>query len=176
MTNENERGPRMDPHTGIYEEPPISALEDELGVAMEDAQAAQARYECARAAFSASLAKIMGILLPIGTIIDRHERRPPRWLFNVKTMAGNDRGANRFQIVGPITIDPVLTHPTLSNWYCDAVPLSPKTGKPMSARTHGADSAIRGGVCRIKAHVYYITDDEDGNDAILKLAAEAAAR
>lgn len=100
-----------------------------------DRAAAAAREELSRV----MLATMRKLLAP-GTVIKLGTQPLPEHLLNVRTMSGSDRGTKTFRIVEVTRVSACPYAPELSNWHADAVPISEKTGKDMSAATHGVSS------------------------------------
>lgn len=81
-------------------------------------------------------AKILARLqeqLPVGLIITINAAAThdicPTYLLNVKTLHGDDRGAERFRIDKIRHVELRMDQPHLSRWDCDATPIIENTGK-----------------------------------------------
>lgn len=106
-------------------------------------------------------------LMPPGTILKLGERPLPAHLIGVRTLRGNDRGTTTFEIVNVLFVEVSSSHPVLSNWVADAIPISEKTGKTMKASTgHKKDVAT----VRLHGHVgNNFTMDDRAEDPLLDL-------
>ncbi|KVP39763.1 hypothetical protein [Burkholderia ubonensis] len=82
----------------------------------------------------------MRALMPTGTLLELNRRPLPEHLLRVRTMSGNDRGTRTFRVEKMVAVDVDALRPELSTWICEAVPVSEKTGKDMSASTHSRSS------------------------------------
>ncbi|RQR65386.1 hypothetical protein DIE18_02575 [Burkholderia sp. Bp9125] len=123
-------------------------------------QAALVKFEeaeVARVALADVLLRAMRALLPAGTLLELNRRPVPEYLVRVRTMSGNDRGTRTFRVVQVVCVDVDPLRPELSKWICDAVPVSEKTGKDMSAATHGASSRS---TVRLHGDIGYLGHDE----------------
>jgi hypothetical protein len=126
-----------------------------------------------RAVMSAVLLQAMRTLLPEGSILTLDQRPLPEYLVRVRTMAGNDRGSRTFRVVQVVCVTADPYAPELSRWECEAVPLSEKTGKAMSAATHSSNRAT----VRLHGDVGYLGLDEDvraSRDRLIQLVAANA--
>ena len=94
----------------------------------------------AREALSTAMLQAMRNLLPVDKVIKLDARPLPEYLLNVRTMSGHDRGTKTFRIVRVTHVIACPYAPELSTWSAEAVPVSEKTGKDMSAATHGANA------------------------------------
>ncbi len=115
------------------------------------AVAAAAASDAATAALATLLREALHKRLHDGVVIDiAVTRETPEYLRSVRTVKGNDRGTRRFRLVGSPDVEVIPRQLTGAKWECRAVPVSEKTGKDMSAATHGADSRdtvrLRGGI------------------------------
>lgn len=135
------------------------------------AESKRREADAARAALAAVMLQAMRNLLPEGTILKLNQRPLPRYLVRVSTMSGNDRGTHTFRVVQVISVDADPTSPELSKWVCEAVPISEKTGKDMSAATHGGNSR---GTVRLHGNVDWSSFDEAPNESRDRLVALVA--
>ncbi|MBU9200057.1 hypothetical protein KTD31_01395 [Burkholderia multivorans] len=131
--------------------------------------------DAAREAMAAVLLNAMRRLLPAGTILKLDQRPIPEYLIRVRTMSGNDRGTRVFRVEQVVRVEADPSHPELSTWICDAVPISEKTGKDMSAATHGANSRT---TVRLHGDIGYLGIEESteaARDRLLQMVANAVA-
>lgn len=104
-------------------------------------EAADKAYREAKSDLTAVLTRVAERLLPVGAEIDlRRGRALPEHLIQVRTIRGNDRKSWVFQVASPPRVTVDAPHYDMASWTCQAIPISEKTGKPMSGATHGADS------------------------------------
>ena len=108
-------------------------------VALKKMSDAYAKLTTSLAIAEAQIGALMNRLLKPGMTIQRKIRGNPYWLQRVTTIRGNDRGTNTFVIVSLVAVAINPSHPELSTWSCEAIPISEKTGKPMDGSSHGAD-------------------------------------
>ncbi|MBK3780428.1 hypothetical protein G3A43_09335 [Paraburkholderia aspalathi] len=145
--------------------------EAEVKVILQDATDKRRAADQARDAMAAVLLRAMQKLLPPGTMLDLKQRRLPEYLIRVKTMSGNDRGTRKFKVVSVVRVDADPAYPDLSKWVCDAIPVSEKTGKEMSASTHAATRDT----VRLHGDFGYCRDDESVDGVFDRLASLVAA-
>jgi len=125
--------------------------------------------DAARAALADVMLRAMRALLPAGTLLELNRRPVPEYLVRVQTMSGNDRGTRTFRVVQVVNVDVDPLRPELSKWICDAVPVSERTGKDMSAATHGASSRS---TVRLHGDIGYLGHEESlesSRDRLLNL-------
>lgn len=118
---------------------PKASLQEAVLEAIATVQSDEARLSQSKAQLKEQLETVMCALLPVGSTIRRAQRSGPGWLWRVQTMRGNDRGTNTFVIASKPSVEPNTAHPDLSRWSCEAIPVSEKTGNPMSGKSHGPD-------------------------------------
>jgi hypothetical protein len=117
---------------------PAHTLLDTVMSACAKAKAAKALLDTAKSELAAQLENAMALLMAEGTIVQRHRGGDAFWLHRMKTMRGNDRGTNTFEIAGKPVVHVNMSNPELSTWSVEAIPISEKTGRPMSGATHGS--------------------------------------
>ncbi|WP_126223290.1 hypothetical protein [Burkholderia ambifaria] len=127
--------------------------------------------DAARAALADVMLRTMRALLPAGTLLELNRRPVPEYLVRVRTMSGNDRGTRTFRVVQVVSVDVDPLRPELSKWICDAVPVSEKTGKDMSAATHGASSRS---TVRLHGDIGFLGHDEHLSESRDRLVALVA--
>lgn len=126
-------------------------------------------------ALTATLADALAVLLPAGTIVHKgYSRDRPRWAQNIQHVTGTDRGAQRFEIAGRLSVEFNESHPDLSWWYADAYPIN-EAGKRLSGRP--GNSRFGGGspTLRIRAHVFSTAGSESAEDVHMLLVQVIAA-
>jgi hypothetical protein len=111
-------------------------------------------------------------LLPPGTVLELNKRPVPEYLVRVKTMRGNDRGTRTFRVVSVVAVEVDPHFPELAKWICDAVPVSEKTGKDMSAATHGS---TRGDTVRLHGDVGCFRETDSAEEVLVRMAQLVAA-
>lgn len=151
----------------------IIPLKDDILDAIAAAQAAKEQLAVAEDVLKTKLQMVLRALLKPGMIIKRRQRGNPSWLAQVKTLRGNDRGTNTFQIASDLDINLDVTCPDLSSWSCEATPISEKTGNPMNGSAHGAD-ANRPTVRLVGCICNNFGDEANPNESLLKVVAAAA--
>lgn len=93
--------------------------------------------------------------LRVGVVVDCNRVRGlPQYLWDVRVLGGNDRGSRIYRIDSEPTVHMDTGNAGLAQWRCKATPISPKTGMPMSAKSHGADSVIAGGLLTLQGYVF----------------------
>lgn len=112
----------------------------EINAIFDTARVADRAAATAREALAQAMLQAMRNLLPAGTVIKLGTRPLPEYLLGVRTMSGHDRGTKTFRIVSVTHVVACPYAPELSTWSAEAVPVSEKTGKDMSAATHGVGS------------------------------------
>ena len=119
----------------------ISEFVQSVGAAIALAEATHLAASVARQDMELLLERSLCAYIYPGLVIDLREYRTlPECFINVKTMRGNDRGTKVFRFESFASVDANTTHPSLSHWIANAVPISEKTGADMSAKSHGAGS------------------------------------
>lgn len=78
--------------------------------------------------------------MPQGARLERFVKGAPIWARNFTVNRGNSRGTNLFEVASPISVEVDPTHVEISIWSCEAIPISEKTGKPMSGSAHGSNA------------------------------------
>jgi hypothetical protein len=115
---------------------------------IKDAQAAHDLARTKRSAVEESLLEALRQIIPSGMIINtRALGQQPDCVLTLKTVTGNDRGTSIFRVERICSVEVNLTHLSLSKWVCEAIPISEKTGKDMSASSgnsrHGTRNNVR---------------------------------
>lgn len=147
--------------------------ENEVKAIFEIASAKREAANEAREQMAAVLLSAMRKLLPPGTLLELNKRPLPAYLVHVKTMSGSDRGTRTFRVVSVVSVEADATYPDLSKWICDAVPVSEKTGRDMSASTHAATRST----VRLHGNFGWMGDDaslDEIRTRLAKLVAEHA--
>lgn len=112
-----------------------------VGAAIALAEATHQAASAARREMERLLEEALRAYIYPGRVVDLREFRSlPECFVNVKTTRGNDRGTKVFRFTGFARVEANATHPSLSSWTADAVPVSEKTGADMSGVSHGANS------------------------------------
>lgn len=164
----------------LYEDPPISTLEEEVLGALEEHDQAFSAARATRDALSPLFEKTLSAWIHDGAILDTMIRTidTPRCLLGIRVVSGNARGATTFQIVGPITIDVAEDgDPSRSTWRANAIALSPRTGKPMSGRASSSRVTYGDGSLRLAGQVFQWINDptpQDERDAFTSMVGKAA--
>ncbi|KVP75282.1 hypothetical protein WJ96_05865 [Burkholderia ubonensis] len=117
------------------------------------------------------LLRTMRALMPPGTLLELNRRPVAEHLLRVRTMSGNDRKTRTFRVVQVVSIDVDALRPELSTWVCEAVPVSEKTGKDMSAATHASSRDT----VRLHGDVGFMGMDEPAEaarDRLIKLVTQ----
>ena len=122
----------------------------------ETARKDQETADASRRQLAEVLLRAMRALMPAGTLLELNRRPVAEHLLRVRTMSGNDRKTRTFRVVEVVAIDVDALRPELSTWVCDAVPVSEKTGKDMSAATHSSSRET----VRLHGDVGYMGLDE----------------
>lgn len=113
-------------------------------------------------------------LRPGAQISLRRERGMPMFLQDVKTIRGADRGTQLFRLAGHVTIDMMPNRLSEAKWEASAVPISEKTGKDMSGRSHGANSRD---VVRLRGSIFPLFMEAHPDDArLLQMLAESVTK
>ena len=111
----------------------------DIKAAFDTAHSKAEEARSTRATLEQIMLEAMRNLLPPGLLLDLNEGPGlPEHLFQVRTERGHDRGTRMFRVVRVVSVEADPLRPTLSAWICDAVPVSEKTGKDMSAATHAS--------------------------------------
>lgn len=164
----------------LYEDPPISTLEEDMLGALEEHDQAYSAASATRNALAPLFEKTLSAWIHDGAILDTLARTidTPRCLLGVKVASGNARGATTFRIVGSISIDVAEDgDPCHSTWQTNAIPLSPRTGKPMSGRASSSRVTYGDGSLRLAGHVFQWINDptpQDERDAFTSMVGKAA--
>lgn len=105
--------------------------------AIEQARFAQRQADEARTRLSERLAQALHQVLYPGVVIDLRTLPPgqPSPLSRVQTIHGRDRGTRVFRVESWPTVEANLTHPMQSAWFCEATPISERTGLVIGARS-----------------------------------------
>jgi hypothetical protein len=132
------------------------------------AKKAQSRADAAREQLADVILEGLRREIPRGSIIDLRQHgalknRP--YLWGLRTVGGNDRGTKIFRVEQILSVEVNVAHLPLSKWFCEAVPVSEKTGKDMAAtvaKSYGHNSKT---VVRMSGDLGYdygmITPDDD---------------
>lgn len=151
-----------------------TTAEKELVALMAAMRQAEMALHAAELAVRKNLETAINALLPIGLKFNRLQCPRPPYLFRVKTMRGRDHSTNTFVIASPIMVKVNVAHPALSEWSCEATPISEKTDKPMDGSSHGADGQGQKTV-RLKGEFDPSWDSEEfENQRLLQVIAIAA--
>lgn len=124
-------------------EQPIGPLEEAVLGALEEHDTHYGAWSESRRELQALIARVVGVWIRPDAVIDLAARGGgkdrPRCLVTMSVSTGSARGATRFRVVSPVTIEVAASgDPSTSYWTCSAAPISPKTGKEMSGRPSGA--------------------------------------
>lgn len=106
---------------------------EQLKDMMAQAGAAQAAADASARALEQVLHQALCRLVPPGTVVDLRDRNLPSFLTTLKTVHGADRGTHVFRIERINGVALRAHTPTISQWSCDAVPISEATGQDMRA-------------------------------------------
>lgn len=164
----------------LYEEAPTSDLEEEVLGALEDHDQAFAAARATRDALTPMYEKTLSAWIYDEAILDTAERTAdtPRCLLGIKVASGNARGATKFRIVGPVAVEVADDgDPCHSRWRANAIPMSPRTGNPMSGRAPASRVTPDDGSIRLVGPVFLWIDDptpQDERDAFIAMVGKAA--
>lgn len=77
---------------------------------------------------SQKLSLVMSRIMPDGHVIsfDQKSLAEFPWLRHAKTIAGDDKGAVKFKVIGSVTVEPNLSNIGGSKWYCEVEPVTSK--------------------------------------------------
>lgn len=125
-----------------------------------------------REALAQLLLATMRKLLPTGKVVNLLERPIPEYLASVRVMAGKSHGTHTFRIMAVTHVAANALQPELSTWTCNAVPISEKTGKDMSAATTSEPDR---GVVRLHGEIgspyFHLLEDGESTRRIIDLVA-----
>ena len=119
--------------------------DEELKELVQLAQVTKLIYDAKVEAVRGKLMSILKEYMPEGEIINLNPNKDtprPEFLCNVTIMRGNSRGTKLFKIVKITSVEPNLTHISLSRWNAEAIPISEKTGKLMSGNAGNISRGI----------------------------------
>jgi hypothetical protein len=116
---------------------------DRLTALFDRAAETQAAADACAKALAQTLTTALRRLVPVGTIVDLRERNLPAFLATLKTTHGADRGTRIFRIVEVNGVTVRANTPTISQWGCEAVPISETTGQDMRATAGNSRSGAR---------------------------------
>jgi hypothetical protein len=130
--------PRHDP--AADNEAAIGPLEEEVLGVLEEMDRAYASWAASREELKRLLERVLLAWIRPGEVLDARARGPrPACLRGFNVASGAARGATTFRVAGAPRVNVAADgDPSLSYWICDAVPISPTTGKDMSGRPSGA--------------------------------------
>lgn len=156
----------------MAEEAHIGPMEETVLGAIETMDVAHLEYGNAKSRLAALYEQLLAHWLPVGAVIDADRRPQAPCLSSLHVGSGNSRGARRFVINTPPRVTLYADgDPELATWVCEATPLSPVTGKPMSPATaNGHDKQLR-----ISGNVFASHPDmtaEQARDAFIAWVAE----
>ena len=123
----------------------------EFDAALASAEAARQAWEDSIALVRGHLTQAMQTLIKPGMVISRKRKGNPRWLMSVATVGGNDRGTDTFEVVSDVVVEVNDHHIELSRWWCEAIPISEKTGVKMSGAVHGINATRK--TVRLVGHI-----------------------
>lgn len=132
----------------LFDEPAIGELEERVLGALEENDRTYAAHSATQEALGVLFSRVVSAWVFDGAQIDVLDRTKgrPRCLVNVGVGTGNARAAHRFRIVGEVRVRVAADgSPEMSSWICNAIPLSPKTGREMNANTpngHRQDGTV----------------------------------
>ncbi len=117
----------------------------------------------------AAFTRVISAWVRPGHIIDLNARgrSVPPCLVGIRVGSGNTRGATKFRIAGePYVVASKDADPSLSDWYCKAIPISPKTGLEMNAKASGAALAENSHLATLRGSVFpdFSAFDNDESD------------
>ena len=139
---------------------PVNVLTPErLKQMLADAEKAQAAADASAQALEKVLHEALCRLVPEGSVIDLRDRQLPSCLSSLKTTHGADRGTHVFRIVRINGVSLRARTPTVSQWSCEAVPISETTGQDMRATAGNS----RGGSRTTVTMTGYLSHDRLGD-------------
>jgi hypothetical protein len=116
-------------------------MSKDIATLLDEAVRSADAAEAAEVALCEALQTALRARMPVGLVIDiTPVRGLAEHLHATKTMKGADRGTKVFRIESAPVVEVSPRHPTHASWTCRATPISERTGKDMSAATHGCDS------------------------------------
>ncbi|HJV96657.1 MAG TPA: hypothetical protein VJ608_11500 [Albitalea sp.] len=144
--------PRHDP--AFDEDDGITAMEEDVLAALEEAQSVREKLDAACEVLTVKLTKALRILLRPGMVLKKHGSD-----FGVVSVAhGNARGASHFEVVTEPRISKLeIVHPSLTQFVVDAYPLNAE-GKRMSGRAGNARGYAGRDTDTVSLSVYLCAD------------------